>query len=65
MRYRHYKTGYIYELVCECQFQPESSITLVVFKANDNRIYATHKFMFEEYVSHNGYMVRKYEPIID
>ncbi len=62
MRYKHYKGG-IYEWICEATLEPDPSVTMVVYRAYDGRIWTRPSTVFFEMVEVDGQQVPRFAPL--
>ncbi|WP_174246415.1 DUF1653 domain-containing protein [Burkholderia sp. L27(2015)] len=62
MRYKHYKGG-IYEFVCEATLESDPSVTMIVYRAYDGRIWTRPSTVFFEMVEVDGQQVPRFAPL--
>ena len=62
MKYRHYKGG-IYEVICEARLESDPSVTMMVYKSEDDSVWTRPRNVFFELVQHEGKMVPRFARI--
>lgn len=62
MKYRHYKGG-IYEIVCEAHLESDPVVIMIVYQAEDGRIWTRPRTAFFEIVVFEGQAVQRFAPI--
>ena len=62
MMYRHYKGG-IYEVICEARLESDPFVIMMVYKSEDDSVWARPRSVFFECVQHEGKTVPRFAPI--